>query len=255
MATDLKTTINQNMPGILTAGSIVTQIATAGLAFYEGMKFKEDLDKLPEDATTKTKILTVIRRVAPVVLGVTAGTTMSYAAYAESTKRIAALSAAVAAARADRDSLKEFKNKAKEMIGEDKVKEVDEELVKEDLKMYEFVGGDADEKIKVHDLETGAILHSTLRDIHKAIRVFNEENDTEAVPISMFYQEADNDYKVVPVHEDIYAFDGFYPNISYEKGPNMEPVMTLEWTHTNDVGDTRSSVKSKMRNQCHNYSY
>lgn len=248
MANDFKATINQNLPGIFTAGSIVTQVLTAGLAFYEGMKFKEDFDKLPEDATTKTKVLTVARRIAPVVLGVTAGCGCSYAAYAESTRRIAALSAVVAAARADRDTLKEFKDKAKQMIGEEKINEVDEALLKEDLKMYDFVGGDADEKIKVHDLETGAILHSTLRDIHRAIRVFNDENDQEAVPISMFYQEADNDYKVVPVHEDIYAFDGFYPNINYEKGPNMEPVMTLDWTHTNDVGDTRSSVKSKMKN-------
>ena len=77
-------TVNKNLPGICTVGSIIAQVTTAGLAFYEGFKFAHDWAKLPEGATTKDKVKVVARRVVPVVLSCGTGCGLTYAAYAES---------------------------------------------------------------------------------------------------------------------------------------------------------------------------
>ena len=244
MATDLKATINQNMPGILTAGSIVTQIATAGLAFYEGMKFKEDLDKLPEDATTKTKIFTVIRRVAPVILGVTAGTTMSYAAYAESTKRIAALSAAVAAAKLDKEELEKFKDKAKAVLGDEKTKEVEEEVKKElhsnvNERTKEFPGFIGDRWFV--DECTGYMFKSNWETFHNNWKEFatltSNENGT---CIDEFYQmfSLDGSVPSIEAHDYIrFKMDiPFAPTFGGTLLPNGEPAITFTYDHA-DIYD------------------
>lgn len=200
-------TVKANAPGLCTAGSIIAQIGGAVLAFYEGYQFYEDWNSLPDDADGKTKALCIARRVLPIVGTVGAGCGLSYAAYAESTRRIAALSAAYAAAKLDNDSLKEFKEKAKNVLGEKKTEEVEKEIKKEaynkaptNLSASEWMG----EKW-IYDKNTGYMWKTTFEEFLETMNDFNRELSLcyGDKSISDFYASFSQGVEEVPAYDYI----------------------------------------------------
>lgn len=260
MANDFLEKVKANAPGIMTAGSIVSCICASALGMYEGWKLKEDFDKLPEDATGKDKGLLILRRTLPVALACGTSCGLSYASYAESMNRIAALSAAYAAAKLDNEELKKFKNKAKEMLGEEHSDILEGEIIDENAQTTAKNIGleNWDQVMTMHDKTTGFVMTTTLRDYFSALNEYNKVAEVEDQPISYFYEQARTDgvayTEIEPLYDSIYTVDGhLHPTPGLEFGPDMKPVFTIKWDE--QMADMPGKRK-KARNQCiENYSF
>lgn len=258
MANNFVNSMKQNMPVICTVGSIIMQIGTAGLAFYEGYKFKSEWDALPDNATTKVKALKIIRRVTPVLASCTSGCVLTYGIYSSGQAQIAGLAAAYASAKLENQDLKEFKEKAKEALGEENTKKVEDEIKEEKISKTAMGMGLAnpDDLIQMHDLTTGYTMKTTLRDLFDAITDYNEVVEIENQPISYFYERARTAGVIYadpePIYDDTYVIDGkFNPKLDYEPGPNMLPVLTIEW----DKQRANYPNEHGMRSRCGGYVY
>lgn len=246
---DFMRTVHKNLPGIFTAGSIITGFATAALAVYEGWKLCEDWNP---DAGTKDKVYLIARRLVPVLLGASASAGFCYAAHHESTKRIAALSAAVAAVKLDNEELKNFKNKAKEVLGEEKTKEV-KSLIAEDkatevAKKINRPNVSLDEEITVHDLETGYVFKTTLRSFSNAVNECNDNAETDVVSMADFYMTLEeglandrsgNLYSTVGFGRGC-EVRSFRPEWDAEIGPDLKAVYTISYPYANLESGPRS---------------
>lgn len=239
------TTIDKNLPTILTGVSVVSGIATAVYSVYAGFQIKKAWDKLPEDATTLDKV----KAAAPWVIGTATGITVSagtaIAANHESGKRLAAAGLVVASTKLD---MQKLQDKTKEILGEEKAKEVEEEL-KKDPKTANAYGNyisNKDKRMTFRDTNTGYFFRSSMRDIEYTKRKFNNElslhKDDEGYTQSMaeFYDRLlGDDYDEIPVHTNVLFGEKFKDpkammldiEYEYEVGPDMEPICAINYSY------------------------
>lgn len=237
--------LNQNLPAILTGTSIVTGIATSILAVYEGMKLNEELTALPDDATNVDKAKVIARRTIPVAVGAAISVGTCYAAHHESTKRYVALAGTLAIANAEKKDLLNFKEKAEEVLGKEKSEEIEKEVKEEKRERTTamMAGMSPNRTITIHDLETGYVFDTCLRDWYDAIETFNRDLDCSQKLVEDFFIElldkGHGVYDLPKCYGDwIVGYDttspSFIPELGIECGPNMEPIYTIEYGRCTD---------------------
>ena len=247
MINNFMTSVDKNLPTILTAISSIAGLATAGYSIYAGYMLNKDLEELSEDATFKDKALTVAKRTWPIVVGEAVSVGCNWTANREYGKRYAAIALGAAATQLDTAKIQE---KAEEIIGKEKTEEVKEELKKDPktAKAYNNAMTSMDQRTVWRDLETGYIFRTSLRDFDYAKRRFNKElmeDESHCLAISDFYQRLlGDDYDEASVHNDVkfgaqYANQEpmaatFNPDIDIELGPDMQPVYVISYTYATD---------------------
>lgn len=117
--------VNRNKPTILTWMTVFGVVSTAVLSFDAGIKAERILRELPEDATLKEKGLAVSHIL--IKPAATAGATVACAlgANKEAMKQISSLTTAWELSKI---SDQNFKDVVKDKVGEEKFKEIEEEL-------------------------------------------------------------------------------------------------------------------------------
>lgn len=185
--------ISKNSPTILTSCSVAGTITTAVLAAKAHEKAKERIRvevsksvnrRLCEELSPDCKIripkkdafkLTWKYYIPPVVMG-TATIACTIGANCINLKRHAVLAGAYALAET---SLKEFKDAAKEIVGEEKVKEIKDKIVDDKIKdnppSKNEIAMLGDDKTLCYDVYSGRYFRSSINDIKTAVNAANTE--------------------------------------------------------------------------------
>ena len=190
MNKEFKKLLEDNATHILTGCSMVLTGATLGLGIRAGMKIREDLDELDEDADTLDKVKAVVPHVIPPAITAAGAMACSYAADKTATTKIAMLAGTVAVTQSENKYLKTFKEKAEEKLGKKKSEEVRQETeaaVKNQPPMGYLT--------KWRDNELGFEFWTTAADFDNAVEMYNDEfnsmsedDQREGLPISRFYE-------------------------------------------------------------------
>lgn len=254
--------IQNNLPTVLTGVSVVTGALTVGYSVWAGFKIHEKITELPSDCDTMDKIKVAAPYLVPVAVGFTVASACAIGANKENGKRLAAAGVTIAALSADK---KDLMDKTKEFLGKDENGKVDQEKGEEEFKKIQ--GAVDEERAKkmaaatgmasahqlttVHDLTTGYVWKTTLKDLYGAISDFNNVNQIEHQPISYFYEQSYTSGMVYPdlesIYDDIYVDEYFNPEIDYEPGPDMQPILTIKWDS--------QRAKAIPMNKCGGYVY
>lgn len=228
LLTMVKEGFDENLPSILTAGSVVTMIATAGYAVYAGWKIKEIADD--KELETKTKVKRIAFLSLPIAGGAAVSGACAIGANKQNKERYAALTALVATGASAVN---------KEEIGE-KVSEI---TGKKQKKHKAFVDQPVNENetITVTDSITGYKFTTTLADFWRSQRLFNEmvSCNAENYSLSCFYEELLGDRYIKPdIHDDITFgtdWEGktvlFNPEFDVELDGNMKPQYTISYDY------------------------
>lgn len=165
----------KNSPTILTSCSVAGTIGTAVLAAKAHVKAVKSLEN-EGPITTKEKFKRVWKYyIPPVVMG-TATIACTIGAHSISLKRSAALAGAYAIAET---SLKEFKDAAQEIVGEEKVKEIKDKIIDDKIKENPPSPNEVrmlgDDKTLCYDTYSGRYFTSTINDIKTAVNAVNTE--------------------------------------------------------------------------------
>lgn len=249
--TNLSVKVDKNLPTILTGASVVTGLATVGYAVWAGFKIKEDLNTIP-DADTLEKIKKIAPRLIPILIGASAASGFAIASNHESGKRIAAATGLVAATKLD---MVKLQDKTKEILGEEKAKEVEDEL-KKDPKTSNSFGNyiaSKDKWLTFKDANTGYFWDSTLRDMEFTRRNFNKsliqqsDNDNYTQSIAEFYDRLLGEkYDEVPIHTSVLFGAKFKDeganrldfDYEYVVGPDMQPICVVSYSYGEPDGAT-----------------
>ena len=280
MANSVKTksnvwkSIDENLPTILTAVSVCGVIFTGIYGVWAGMKVKKVLDNLPADADAVDKVKAILPYLIPVFAGMALSVACAIVANHENGKRYAALASVYAAGKVDMEDLKakcqeimsirEDGTKDPE-LGKDKMKQVRSEINEDRAKKsaVELGMASADQTMQFHDLENGNTFRSTLANFYRAVGEYNDDlaycDDYEYKTMEDFLlklnedSDGNSDIAYVDIHShqafgpgvDVKSFN---PQLDYEMGPNMQPVVTISYDY--------ETVSGKQNNRCiENYSY
>ena len=186
---DIKKWFSDNAPAILTGISMVAAGVTVPLGIVAGMKIKEELDELPEDAEPLVKAAVVGKHaIAPAATGAIA-IGCAYGANKANATQYALLAGTLAATRSENDYLEKFKEKAEEKLGKKKTEEVKEELHNAGCM------APRSQLLEWFDEETGYTFWTTRDDFDCAVEIFNAEFEAMdpydkdcGLPISRFYE-------------------------------------------------------------------
>lgn len=241
--------LKEHLPGIFTGVSMVFTGITVGLGIYEGMKLKEEISALPDDAETATKIKTVARRVTPVVATGSVAAGCAFAAHKESSARILAAAGTVAALKADKEDLLLFKEKAENVLGVKDAEKVKKEVAKTKTEnVASMISARPFDEYTFHDKETGFIFKARLMDVVEAQNWFNEQAETQDMAMSQFYEKILGTERYEAMHSKIYDDYGVGPDlevkslrISYEgeTGSDMSLGYALTYDNVNLMTGTR----------------
>lgn len=174
----------KNLPEILAVVSTVGVVTTGILAFRAGRKAdeiikekKRDMEDVdPEDSAAKKEVIwETIKEVSPIVAPPIILGAVTIASIVGSNrvsnKRIVALSAAYSLSES---TLKDFKKKMVEVVGENRATDIKDEVAKEKLKRAEEKGDvlivtPPEGKIRCMDGFVGTVFYSTYQRIQQAI--------------------------------------------------------------------------------------
>lgn len=167
--------VSKNSPTILTSCSVAGTISTAVLAAKAHVKAMRVLDN-QGPITTKEKIKLVWKYYVPPVAMGTVTIACSIGANCINLKRNAVLAGAYALAET---SLKEFKDAAQEIVGEEKVKEIKDKIIDDKIKENPPSPNEVrmlgDDKTLCYDTYSGRYFTSTINDIKTAVNAVNTE--------------------------------------------------------------------------------
>lgn len=167
--------VSKNSPTILTSCSVAGTISTAILAAKAHVKAMRVLDN-QGPITTKEKIKLVWKYYVPPVAMGTVTIACSIGANCINLKRNAVLAGAYALAET---SLKEFKETAKEIVGEEKVKEIKDKIIDDKIKENPPSPNEVrmlgDDKTLCYDTYSGRYFTSTINDIKTTVNAVNTE--------------------------------------------------------------------------------
>lgn len=281
MANSVKTksnvwkSIDENLPTILTAVSVCGVIFTGIYGVWAGMKVKKVLDNLPADADVVDKVKAILPYLIPVFAGMALSVACAIVANHENGKRYAALASVYAAGKID---VEDLKAKCQEImsiredgtkdpeLGKEKMKTVHKEINEERAKKaaVELGMASSDQSIQYHDLENGSIGRTTLANFYRAVGEFNDQlsylDENGYMTMEDFLlelnrdEEGNSDVQVVNIHNNQAFGPGvdtksFNPQLDYEMGSNMQPVLTISYDYTTVDG-------RRAANRClENYSY
>lgn len=267
--------IDENLPTVLTGVSVCGVIFTGIWGVWAGMQVKKILDNMPDDADAVDKVKAILPYLIPVFAGIALSVACAIVANHENGKRYAALASAYAAGKVDMEDLKA---KCKDImslrddgtkdpeLGKEKMKTVRKEINEERAKKaaVELGMASSDQSIQYHDLENGSIGRTTLANFYRAVGEFNDQlsylDENGYMTMEDFLlelnrdEEGNSDVQVVNIHNNQAFGPGvdtksFNPQLDYEMGSNMQPVLTISYDYTT-VDGRRSS------NRCiENYSY
>lgn len=159
--TNLTNLIDKNLPGILTLGSIVGVGSTAVLSYQAS----EELHQI-ENPTIKDYVKHLT---PPVIAGSSTVGCILGLNYAHA-RKYAALASMYAMSQID---LKTYKEKVKELFGQEKANEVEKEVHKE-KKKFDSVYIEKDHNQLICDTVTGRIFKKTPMDVMKAANTTNQ---------------------------------------------------------------------------------
>lgn len=202
---------------------VFSAIAGAAALYFTGrgtVKAVRKYDQLKEEGveiTPKVVVKKLVPCYIPAIGLATTSLALSITGNTIHAKRNRALSlAAVGAA----ESLRSFKEKAKEVLGEDKVREVEAEQAKEAKAIKTDIHGDP--AIRVYDIETGFKIETTYKRLHEAETFVNENLSQSGwtkgtADLRTFYRYLGIDerrIKGVPNHiwDASYMYDNFETN-------------------------------------------
>lgn len=237
---NLMRAIDDNLPTVLTVTGIIVGVTTVGYSVYAGWKIKEVVED--EKLEKKDKIKKTVIVSAPVVIGTVASTACIVGAHKEHAKRYLALSGLYAASRLDAEKLKE---KAVEIIGEDKVDEIKKEVRKDNIKndvrtSSENLNVQVGDEIIIHDLITGYVFKTTLNDFWTEVREINDIAENETVAMATFFEQllGKEKYQHASTYDDIGFGAGqevgsFRPRLDSELTSDMRNIYTIEYPYSN----------------------
>lgn len=227
--------VDENLPAILTFASAILAVGTTGYSIWAGAKIKEVLDD--PDLDQKTKIRKIVLLLLPAIGGAAGAVTCTVSAHKEHTSRYVGLAGLYAATKLDKEKLED---KAKEIIGVEKVEEIKAEIVKDDVREKCASLGpslDLDHEITIHDLVTGYVFKTTLVDFFRVASEFNNMLGYERMDIGSFYEMLlGHEYTEAKAHE-YFTFGlgsevaGFNPTLDIELSSDMYPVYTIEYRY------------------------
>lgn len=262
-------TIDRNLPTICTGASAIIGLMTTGYSIWAGIKIKEASDGWDSDTPSSEKIVTVAKYAAPAVVGGVAAAGFAIAANRENDRRMLAMAGTVAALKMDKDkareTLEDFKNKTKEILGEEKATEVEEAVADDTIKKNVSKCGivpstiETDKRVRFHDAETGYIFYTTLRKFQMAMNVINERCCTKTQSMEDFYLELlGDDYEPTPLHNSIGFGSGcsdakcFMPEFEGETAEDMSLGYRISYDYDN-LAELKG--KREVLNKYDGYSY
>lgn len=237
---NLRKAIDDNLPTVLTGTGVVIGVTTVVYSIFAGWKIKEVVED--EKLEKKDKIKKTVVISAPVLIGTVASTACVVGAHKEHAKRYLALSGLYAASRLDAEKLKE---KAVEIIGEDKVNEIKKEVMKDNIKSdvrssSENLNVQVGDEIIIHDLVTGYVFKTTLNKFWTMVHEINDLAETESVPMATFYERllGKEEYRHAASYDDIGFGNGedvgsFRPRLDSELTSDMKNIYTIEYPYSN----------------------
>lgn len=267
--------IDENLPTILTGVSVCGIVFTGVYGVWAGMKIKKILSEMDPDTDILDKIKAIFPYVLPVFGGMALAVTCAILSNHENGKRYAAMASMYAAGKLDKEDLKK---KMEEILSRREDGTVDKELGKERMKKamgeinqerakktaVELGMASADQSIAFHDLENGNTGRTTLANFYRAVGEFNDNlgycDDDGYLTMEDFLlelnkdEEGNSDILCVDIHNHQAFGPGvdtksFNPQLDYEMGPNMQPVLTISYDYATVDGKRRA-------NRCiENYSY
>lgn len=262
-------TIDRNLPTICTGLSAGLSLVTVGYSIWAGYQLKGAFDDFDEDTKTEEKVKTVAAYMAPAVVGGVAAAGFAIAANRENDRRMLAMAGTVAALKMDKDkareTLEDFKNKTKELLGEEKATEVEEAVADDTIKKNVSKCGivpatiETDKRVRFHDEETGYVFYTTLRKFQMAMNVINERCCTKTQSMEDFYLELlGDDYEPTPLHNSIGFGSGcpdakcFMPEFEGETAEDMSLGYRISYDYDN-LAELKG--KREVLNKYDGYSY
>ena len=237
--------IEKHQKEILLGITLAGTVTTAVLSFKAGLKaegiiaeHKENFEAIPEDdkEARKKEVVSAVKDIAPIVLppivsGVlTLGT--AFGGYSVSSKEIAALSAAYTFSK---DTFNEYKDKAAELLGDQKAEEIKDEVNAGKLKTNPpsknevIVTGRG--KTLCYDDYSGRYFISDAETIKKAVNEINRRlMDEYYISLNEFYGEIG--LKDIKLGEDLgFCVDDSFINMSFSATltDDNEPCLVLNY--------------------------
>lgn len=215
----LLVTCKKRLPTICVILSAVTGAASlyfTGKATIKAVRKYDELKKENPDVDKKVVLKAVVPFYIPAAGFAATSLTFSIAGNTISAKRNRALALAAVSAQ---EALRDFKSKAKEVIGEEKVKEVEQKQA-QDAKLISSKVPDAD--IVVYDVLTGFKTDTTLKTLYEAEATVNEALSESGwtrswINLEEFYQRLGVSKNITKLPwEATHRWDAFHMMENYE---------------------------------------
>ncbi len=186
--------LDKNSPAILTTigaiGSVTGAVLTGKAAVKSHYILKEKHEREAAEGINMKKheqifsdVSAVAKTFSPAVIVEVTAVGCIVGSYKINTKRLAAATALIAA---NKNEFKEYKNKVKELIGEEKEQKVEEAIIKDKVDEGNYIPEDAEDLKRMlensdlqrfYDPKTGRMFVSTKTKIREAVSDFNERFD------------------------------------------------------------------------------
>jgi hypothetical protein len=231
MFNEIMRKVEDNLPAILTGVGVATGITTIGYSIFAGWKIKEAVDD--KELDKKQKRTKVIKLAVPVIGGAAISATCHIVAHKKSASKLAGAMALYGATKIDSDK---FKEEAKKLIGEDRVKDIEEDICKRKV-VEPLVPSNG--KITIRDDVIGYTYETTLIDFWESVNKFNEEVQSDTLSIASFYEDLlGKDYDYANTHDHVTFGYGsgvasFRPSFSAAMMDDMHLIYCISYEYSN----------------------
>ena len=185
--------------GMITAGVLAVQATPKALKLIEDKKREKNSDKLTAADTVKTAGLCYV----PSILTAVVSSACIVGASAVNQKRNAALAAVYAISES---SLKEYRDKVTEVIGEKKEEEIKDAIAKDKMEQYPVTSREVvftnNGDTLCYDIISGRYFTSDIEKIKRAVNDLNMQmRDEMFISLNEFYAEVG--LKPIPIGENV----------------------------------------------------